>query len=61
LYDTKNDSDVINQTKRIWLTDKEYVDLHGIDKLKEKNWNVDAAEVLKLTYKLGLDECSGNK
>jgi hypothetical protein len=36
LYDIKNDADVINQTKRIWLTDEEYVDSHGIDKLKEK-------------------------
>jgi hypothetical protein len=38
MYDTKNDTDVINQTKRIWLTNKEYVDSLGIDKLKEKIW-----------------------
>jgi hypothetical protein len=58
---TKNDPGVINQTKIIWLTDKEYVDSHGVDKLEEKKLDVDAVEVLKLIYKLDLDECSGNK
>jgi hypothetical protein len=52
---------VINQTKIIWLTDKEYVDSHGVDKLEEKKLDVDTVEVLKLIYKLDLDECSGNK
>jgi hypothetical protein len=36
------------------------VDSLGIDKLKE-NLDVDATEVLKVTYKLDLDECSGNQ
>jgi hypothetical protein len=55
------DIDVINQIKRIWLKkyDKDWlinVDSHDIDKYKEINMDMDAAEELKLTYKFEWDK-----
>jgi hypothetical protein len=56
----KNNTDVINQSKRIWLTDKEYVDSHGIDKIKEK-LDVDASEVKDYDIESGSEGNNTNK
>jgi hypothetical protein len=55
----QNDTNVINQTKRIWLTDKEYVDSHGMDEHKKRKeiLDVDTTELWwsEIIYDFNLD------